>query len=80
VPMPDFVHETVPFFAEADVAFVQTPQVYGNLDTVVSRGAAYMQSVFYQFVQPGRNRFNAAFCVGTNVVFRRSAIDTPRRA
>ncbi len=75
VPMPDFLHETVPFFAEADVAFVQTPQVYGNLDTVVSRGAAYMQSVFYQFVQPGRNRFNAAFCVGTNVVFRRSAID-----
>jgi cellulose synthase (UDP-forming) len=75
VPSPDFLHETVPFFAEDDVAFVQTPQVYGNLDTIVSRGAGYMQSVFYRFVQPGRNRFNAAFCVGTNVVFRRAAID-----
>ncbi len=75
VSSPDFLHETVPFFADMDVAFVQTPQVYGNLDTLVSRGAAYMQSVFYQYIQPGRNRFNAAFCVGTNVVFRRAAID-----
>lgn len=74
-PDPDFLVETVPFFAEENVAFVQTPQAYGNLHTVISRGAAYMQSVFYRFVQRGRNRFNAAFCVGTNVVFRRTAID-----
>jgi len=76
VPDPSFLHETVPFFAEDDVAFVQTPQVYGNLDSIISRGAGYMQSVFYRFIQPGRNRFNAAFCVGTNVVFRRAAIDS----
>ncbi|HEY0117617.1 MAG TPA: cellulose synthase catalytic subunit [Cellulomonas sp.] len=76
VPLPDFLHETVPFFAEDEVAFVQTPQTYGNLDTVISRGAGYMQAVFYRFIQPGRNRFNAAFCVGTNVVFRRSAVES----
>ncbi|WP_232711262.1 MULTISPECIES: glycosyltransferase [unclassified Microbacterium] len=75
VPSPRFLLETVPFFVEEGVAFVQTPQVYGNLNTVISRGAAYMQSVFYRFVQPGRNRFNAALCVGTNVIFRRRAID-----
>ncbi|MGW8565043.1 glycosyltransferase family 2 protein [Isoptericola sp. NPDC055881] len=75
VPRPDLLVETVPFFAEDDVAFVQTPQTYGNLDNLVSRGAGYMQAVFYRFVQPGRNRFNAAFCVGTNVIFRRAAID-----
>lgn len=75
VPSPRFLLETVPFFVEENVAFVQTPQVYGNLHTVISRGAAYMQSVFYRFVQPGRNRFNAALCVGTNVIFRRRAID-----
>ena len=34
-----------------------------------------MQSVFYRFIQPGKNRFNAAFCVGTNVIFRRTAIE-----
>jgi cellulose synthase (UDP-forming) len=74
VPLPDFLIETVPFFSDENVAFVQTPQAYGNLHNVISRGAGYMQSVFYRFIQPGRNRFNAAFCVGTNVIFRRTAI------
>ncbi|UZN02908.1 glycosyltransferase [Cellulomonas sp. S1-8] len=76
VPLPGFLHETVPFFAGQDVAFVQTPQTYGNYDNVISRGAGYMQAMFYQYVQPGRNRFNAAFCVGTNVIYRRQAIDS----
>ncbi len=75
VPSEDFLYETMPFFVHRDVAFVQTPQTYGNLHNLVSRGAGYMQSVFYRFIQPGRNRFNAAFCVGTNVVFRRAAVD-----
>jgi len=75
VPDPAFLTETLPFFVHRDVAFVQTPQAYGNLHTVVARGAAYMQTVFYRFIQPGRNRFNSAFCVGTNVIFRRHAID-----
>ncbi|MBO3084261.1 glycosyltransferase family 2 protein [Cellulomonas fengjieae] len=75
-PLPQFLHETVPFFAADDVAFVQTPQVYGNLDSVISRGAGYMQAVFYKFIQPGRNRFNAAFSVGTNVIYRRAAADS----
>src|SRR5829696_1462417 len=75
VPEPEFLVETMPFFTADDVAFVQTPQTYGNLHTVISRGAGYMQTVFYRFIQPGRNHFNAAFCVGTNVVFRRTAID-----
>lgn len=75
VPSPEFLHETVPFFVDEKVAFVQTPQAYGNLVSLVSRGAGYMQAVFYRFIQPGRNRFNAAFCVGTNVIYRRRAID-----
>lgn len=75
VPDPDFLVETVPFFVDPIVAFVQTPQSYGNLVNMVSRGAGYMQTVFYKFIQPGRNHFNAAFCVGTNVIFRRAAIN-----
>lgn len=75
VPDPDFLVETVPFFTHPNVAFVQTPQAYSNLHTVIARGAAFMQTVFYRFIQRGRNRFNAAFCVGTNVIFRRAAID-----
>jgi cellulose synthase (UDP-forming) len=75
IPKPEFLHETMPFFQDDAVAFVQTPQAYHNLVSLVSRGAGYMQAVFYKFIQPGRNRFNAAFCVGTNVIFRRAAID-----
>jgi cellulose synthase (UDP-forming) len=75
VPKEDFLVETVPFFVDDHVAFVQTPQTYGNLINLVSRGAGYMQAVFYRFIQPGRNHFNAAFCVGTNVIFRRAAIN-----
>lgn len=56
VPDPDFLIETVPFFTAANVAFVQTPQAYGNLTTIIARGAAYMQTAFYRFVQRGRNR------------------------
>lgn len=75
VPKADFLFETVPFFIDDNVAFVQTPQAYGNMHNMISRGAGYMQALFYRFVQPGRNSFNAAFCVGTNVIFRRLAID-----
>lgn len=75
VPLPGLIEQTLPFFDDSTVAFVQTPQTYGNLHNFIARGAGYMQSMFYRFVQPGRNAFNAAFCVGTNVAFRRAAID-----
>ncbi|WP_267127763.1 glycosyltransferase family 2 protein, partial [Demequina subtropica] len=75
VPRPDFIEHTLPFFIDPKLAFVQTPQSYGNeAHSVIAKGAAYMQTVFYRFVQPGKNRFNAAFCVGTNVMFRREAV------
>lgn len=75
VPNPRFLYETLPFFNDDEVAFVQTPQYYGNHDTFIATAANYMQHVFYSLVQAGKNRFNAAFCVGTNVVFRRSAVE-----
>ena len=75
VPSPLFLYETIPFFENEKIAFVQTPQNYRNLNNLISKGAGYMQSVFYSLIQPGKNRFNAAFCVGTNVIFRRSAVE-----
>lgn len=74
VAVPEFLEESLPHMVDEHVAFVQSPQVYGNMHNVISRGAGYMQSMFYRFVQPGRNQFNAAFCVGTNVLFRRAAV------
>lgn len=74
VPRPEFLEETLPFMVDSTVAFVQAPQTYGNMHNVISRGAGYMQTMFYRFIQPGRNAFNAAFSVGTNVLYRRSAV------
>lgn len=75
VANPHFLYETIPFFENDKLAFVQTPQYYGNVRNFVSTGANFMQHVFYSLVQSGKNRFNAAFCVGTNVVFRRKAVN-----
>ncbi|WP_232548151.1 glycosyltransferase family 2 protein [Propioniciclava soli] len=74
VPRPEFLEETLPFMVDNNVALVQTPQTYGNMHNIISRGAGYMQTMFYRFVQPGRNEFNAAFSVGTNVLYRRAAV------
>lgn len=75
VAEPQILYETIPFFENDNLAFVQTPQYYSNQTNFVSTGASFMQHVFYSLIQSGKNKFNAAFCVGTNVVFRRSAID-----
>lgn len=74
VARPELLEETLPFMHDDTIAFVQSPQTYGNLHNIISRGAGYMQTMFCRFVQPGRNQFNAAFCVGTNVLFRREAV------
>jgi cellulose synthase (UDP-forming) len=75
VPLPGFIYETLPFFEDDRIAFVQTPQHYGNKKNLISIGAGFMQMLFYRLIQTGKNRFNAAFCVGTNVIFRRTAVE-----
>lgn len=76
VAEPTILYETIPFFENDNLAFVQTPQFYDNQNNFVSTAANFMQNVFYSLIQSGKNRFNAAFCVGTNVVFRRSAVES----
>lgn len=73
---PTILYETIPFFENDNLAFVQTPQFYDNQNNFVSTAANFMQNVFYSLIQSGKNRFNAAFCVGTNVVFRRTAVES----
>lgn len=75
VAKKDFLYEALPFFEDEEMAMVQTPQFYNNAQNFVSTGAGYMQHVFYSMLMSGKNRFNAAFCVGTCVIFRRTAIE-----
>ena len=72
----DFLLTILPhLIADPRLAFVATPQYYGNRDGFISGGDAQTQDIFYRHIQYGKNAFNAAFFVGTNAVFRRSAID-----
>jgi cellulose synthase (UDP-forming) len=75
-PHPDFLLVCLPHLADPDVGFVQTPQHYLNQDgNFVEAASAESQRLFYEVICPGKNRFNAAFHVGTNAVFRRSALE-----
>ena len=75
VPSPDFLLRAVPHLADDSVAFAQTPQAFPSAKGLVAGGTAEAQRIFYELVCPGKNHFNAVFCVGTNVVFRRAALD-----
>lgn len=72
---PNFIERTLPLFSDPTIAAVQTPQVYSNEDTLFARGSKYLQVVFYRYLQPGRNLIDSSFCVGTNVIYRRSALE-----
>jgi cellulose synthase/poly-beta-1,6-N-acetylglucosamine synthase-like glycosyltransferase len=75
VPSPDFLLRALPHMHDPLVAFVQTPQAFPSARGLVATGAAESQRIFYELVLPGRNYFNAVFCVGTNVIFRRVALE-----
>ncbi len=75
VAHPEFLHETLPWMlADKKMAFVQTPQYLVNRRGFVAGGMAETQELFYRHLQTAKNHFNAAFCVGTNVLFRADAV------
>jgi cellulose synthase (UDP-forming) len=75
-PFPDFLSRLVPILdSDKNIAFVQTPQFYSNIEkNPISRAAQMQQSVFYEHICEGRSVDNSLFCCGTNVVFRISAL------
>lgn len=74
-PDPDFLERMMPALDEPSVAFVQSPQYYENGDTdYVARGAYDQQAIFYGPICRGKDALDAGFCCGTNVVFRRAAV------
>lgn len=79
-PHKDFVKELLPYMADPNVAIVQSPQHFRTDDKVHRRsalefGAGQTQEDFYRIIQVARDRFNGAICVGSNAIYRRSALD-----
>ncbi len=78
-PRPDFLSELMPYFdAEGDLGIVQSPQFFRTERGAswVERGAAAVQEFFYRIVQTSRQARGAAICVGTNAIYRRTALDS----
>jgi cellulose synthase (UDP-forming) len=76
VPYPAFLKETIGFFTDKKMGFVQTPQFYKNMETnVITQTAWDQQSLFFGPIMKGKNRLNSAFMCGTNMVLNRKAIE-----
>jgi cellulose synthase/poly-beta-1,6-N-acetylglucosamine synthase-like glycosyltransferase len=77
VPRPDFLFELAPYMDDPIIGIVQSPQ-YFDIDKRMNwlqRAAGGTQVLFYRWVQPSRDRSNAAICVGTCALYRRSALN-----
>lgn len=77
VPLEHFLEATLPDFADERVAFVQTPQYYANHRESPIAGASWsQQAIFFGAIAQAKDRHDAMFCTGTNVVFRREALES----
>ncbi len=77
VPDGDFLRELMPYFNDAKVGLIQSPQFFITKDKgndFITSGSAALQEDFYRIIQPARNLVHGAICVGTNLIYRRSAL------
>ncbi len=81
-PFAEFLDELIGYFNDPQVALVQSPQAYYNLDSFQhSRSARFQgkpwheQSIFYDMIMPGKDRMNAAFWCGSSAILRRAALE-----
>ena len=75
VPKKDFITKTLPYMGDSELSMVQTPQYFSNKEYFIAEGTSEGQEIFYKYVCPAKNISNSVFCVGTNVLFRRKAIE-----
>ena len=77
VPRPDYLLQLMPYTTEEDIAIVQSPQYFDTHPKMnwVQFAAGATQTLFYRWVQPARDRSDAAICVGTCAIYRRSALE-----
>ena len=75
-PKPEFLRETVGYFVDEKVAFVQSPQFYKNADVnQVAGGSWDQQALFFGPLLKGKDSVNSTFMCGTNMVLRRIALE-----
>jgi cellulose synthase/poly-beta-1,6-N-acetylglucosamine synthase-like glycosyltransferase len=72
----DFLRETVPYFHNPRVAFVQTPQSFRNHDdNLFAHFSALAQRFFFEVSMPSRNEQNAIIFCGTMGLIRKRVLE-----
>lgn len=74
VPLPSMAERLLGYFRDPEVAFVVSPQFYGNQENRITRWGESAQYLFHGVIQRAGNRRRCAMLVGTNVAVRTSAI------
>ncbi|MUG95432.1 glycosyltransferase [Scytonema sp. UIC 10036] len=81
VPTKNFLTRTVGFFQDENIALVQTPQSFYNVDPITRNlGLENIltpdEEGFYRQLQPIRDAAGSLVCCGTSFVVRRSALES----
>jgi cellulose synthase (UDP-forming) len=80
-PLPHFIDRLIGYFKDEKLGFAQAPQEFYNIDSFQHRTdkeKMYVwteQGLFYNLIQPGRDRWRAAYFVGSCALMRRKALD-----
>jgi cellulose synthase/poly-beta-1,6-N-acetylglucosamine synthase-like glycosyltransferase/predicted Zn-dependent protease len=80
VPEPHFITRLLGYFEDEKLGFVQTPHAFYNFDSFQARlhhkRRRYWEEghLFYEVIQPGRNRWNCPIFAGSAAIFRRQAL------
>lgn len=72
----NFLRETVPYFSDPRLAFVQTPQAFYNQDdNLFAHHSALAQRFFFEISMRSRNEQNAIIFCGTMGLIRKRVLD-----
>lgn len=80
IPSKEIINAMLYFFEDSKTGFVQSPQVFYNLDPFqhnlnMGPNIPNEQDFFMRSIEEKRANYNAVLHVGTNALFRRSAIE-----
>jgi cellulose synthase/poly-beta-1,6-N-acetylglucosamine synthase-like glycosyltransferase len=73
---PEYLRETVGYFIDPALGFLQTPQDYRNIhQSFLTRQYYFADGYFYRAIMPSRNEVNSTSFCGTMGMVRREALE-----
>ncbi|MFA5862337.1 MAG: glycosyltransferase family 2 protein, partial [Candidatus Thermoplasmatota archaeon] len=73
---PEFLRETVGYFIDPALGFLQTPQDYRNIhQSFLTKQYYFADGYFYRAIMPSRNEVDSTSFCGTMGMLRRDALD-----